>query len=69
MRSGTVSFTLEDDLPYTFVFIGGKKEAPPLAKVYRYVLTNAPRLMQTPHDNDVYFGRDAFEQWAKIAGE
>lgn len=61
----TVSFTLEDDLPYTFVFIGDKKEAPPLAKVYRYALINAPKLMQTPHDNDVYFGRDAFEQWAK----
>lgn len=63
-----VPFTLEDDVPYTFVFIEDKKEAPPVAEVYRNALRIAPELMRTPpYDNhDVYFGNDAFEQWARM---
>ena len=62
-----VAFTLDDALPYTFVFIEGKKEAPTIAQVYRNALRIAPELMRTvPCDNDdVYFGNDAFEQWAR----
>lgn len=62
-----VRFSLDDGLPYEFVFAGDKKEAPPLAKVYRDALLHAPELMRTlPRDNgDVHFGKAAFEQWAK----
>jgi len=61
-----VPFTLEDPLPYTFVFIEGKKEAPALAEVYRKAMLAAPQLMRTPpnQSGDVFFGNDAFEQWA-----
>lgn len=63
-----VAFTLDDTPPYTFVFIGEKKEVPPVAEVYRNALKIAPQLMRTaPYDNqDVYFGNDAFEQWANM---
>lgn len=63
-----VAFRLDDELPYTFVFIEEKKEAPPIAEVYRNALKTAPELMRTPpYDNhDVYFGNDAFEQWARM---
>ena len=63
-----VAFSLEDALPYTFVFIGEKTQAPPVAEVYRNALKAVPELMRTPpyDDYDVYFGIDAFEQWAKM---
>jgi AraC-like DNA-binding protein len=63
-----VPFTLDDNLPYTFVFIKEKKEAPPIADAYKKALLEAPRLMQTPSSQtgDVFFGNDAFEQWANI---
>ena len=63
-----VPFTLDDPLPYIFVFIEGKKEAPPIAEVYRSALINAPQLMRTPpnQNGDVFFGNDAFEQWANM---
>ncbi len=63
-----VAFSLDDALPYTFVFLGEKKEAPPVAQVYRDALRLAPGLMRTPpcDDHDVYFGNDAFEQWARM---
>ncbi len=63
-----VAFTLDDALPYTFVFIEGKKEALPIAEAYRNALRIAPELMRTPpYDNhDVHFGNDAFEQWASM---
>ena len=63
-----VAFTLDDALPYKFVFIEEKKEAPPIAEVYRNALKIAPALMRTPtyDNNDVYFGNDAFEQWARM---
>ena len=63
-----VPFTLDDHLPYTFVFIEGKKKAPPVAEVYRKALRDAPRLMRTPpgQNGEVFFGNDAFEQWAKM---
>jgi len=62
-----IPFTLDDDLPYTFVFIEGKKDAPPIADVYRKALMVAPGLMRTPPDpsKDVFFGNEAFEQWAR----
>lgn len=63
-----VPFTLDDPLPYTFVFIEGKKEAPPVAEVYRKALMEAPRLMRTPpgQRGELFFGNDAFEQWANM---
>jgi AraC-like DNA-binding protein len=63
-----VPFTLDDPLPYTFVFIEGKKKTPPVAEVYRKALMDAPRLMRTPpgQNGDVFFGNDAFEQWANM---
>lgn len=62
-----VSFTLEDSLPYIFVFAGEPKDAPPLASVYRNALVNAPTLMRTlpANNSDIYFGNNAFEQWAQ----
>ncbi|MGI6201491.1 MAG: helix-turn-helix transcriptional regulator [Christensenellales bacterium] len=63
-----VPFSLEDPQPYTFVFIEGKKQAPPVAQVYREALRRAPELMRTPpwDEHDAYFGNDAFEQWARM---
>ncbi len=63
-----VAFTLEDALPYTFVFAGEKKEAPSVAEVYRNALRIAPALMRTPpcDNNEIFFGNDAFEQWARM---
>ena len=59
-------FTLDDGVPYTFVFLEGKREAPPIAEAYRKALMDAPALMRTsPNaDGDVFFGNDAFNQWA-----
>ena len=61
-------FTLDDGAPYNFVFIGGKKEAPPIAEAYRRALLDALRLMRTPPDpaGDVFFGGDAFIKWADM---
>lgn len=63
-----VAFTLDDAPPYSFVFIEDKKEAPPVAQVYRNALSIAPELMRTPPggNHEVYFGNDAFEQWARM---
>lgn len=63
-----IPFTMDDDIPYTFVFIEGKKETPPIAEVYRKALLDAPGLMRTPpnQNGDVFFGNDAFEQWATM---
>ncbi len=61
-----VPFTLEDALPYTFVFIGEKQTAPPVAQAYRNALKSVPGWLHTPPAGDVYFGNDAFEQWARM---
>lgn len=61
-----VPFTLEDALPYTFVFIGEKQSAPPVAQAYRNALKSVPGWLHTPPAGDVYFGNDAFEQWARM---
>lgn len=63
-----VPFTLDDPLAYTFVFIGDKKDARPIAEEYKKALLNAPVLMKTQpsHDSDVFFGGDAFKQWANM---
>jgi AraC-like DNA-binding protein len=61
-----VPFSLDDPHAYTFVFIGEKRTAPPMADVYRKALLNAPVLMRTPPDKDVFYGEDAFEQWAAM---
>ncbi len=63
-----VAFTLEDPLPYTFVFVEEKCTAPPIAQVYRDALKRSGELMHTPpyDSNDVYFGNDAFLQWARM---
>jgi len=61
-------FSLDDGLPYTFVFIGDKIATPPIAQAYKQALLSAPKLMQTPpcQSGDVFFGNDAFEQWANM---
>ncbi len=62
-------FTLDDGLPYVFVFIDGKKEVfPTIAEAYKKALLDAPRLIKTlpNQSNDVFFGMDAFEQWANM---
>lgn len=62
-------FTLDDGLPYVFVFIERKKEAfPTIAESYKKALMDAPRLIRTlsNQSNDVFFGNDAFEQWANM---
>ena len=63
-----VPFSLDDNLPYTFVFIENKKKAPSIADVYRKALMDAPALMRTPPSQagDVFFGNDAFEQWGNM---
>jgi AraC-like DNA-binding protein len=63
-----VPFTLDDNLPYTFVFIEDKKEAPSVAEAYRKALMDAPALMRTPSSQTgaVFFGNDAFEQWGNM---
>ncbi len=63
-----VPFTLDDPLPYTFVFVEDKKKEPPVAEVYRKALLDAPRLMRTPpnQNGELFFGNDAFEQWASM---
>lgn len=63
-----VPFTLEDGLPYIFVFAGDKRAAPPVAEVYREALLRAPALMRTPpyDGGDVRFGNDAFMAWADM---
>jgi AraC-like DNA-binding protein len=59
-----IPFTLDDEFPYTFAFIEAKKDTPPIAEVYRNALLNAPRLMQTPSEKNIYFGAEAFRKWA-----
>jgi len=63
-----IPFTLEDSFSFNFVFIEAKKEAPPIAEAYRKALIDVPRLMRTPPcpSGDVFFGNDAFEQWANM---
>lgn len=63
-----IPFRLEDGLPYSFVFLEEKKKAPPVAQAYREALRAAPELMRTqPCDGgEVFFGSDAFEQWARM---
>jgi AraC-like DNA-binding protein len=60
-----IPFTLNDERPYTFVFIEEKKSIPPIAEVYKNALFNVPRLMATPPSDGVYFGNAAFEKWAE----
>jgi hypothetical protein len=55
-------FTL--DSSYGLVFAGGKKQAPPLADVYREAIMNVPRLDAMPERDGVAFGTKAFERWA-----
>jgi len=62
-------FTLDDPIAYTFVFVEGKKEAPPVAETYRNTLLNAPQLMRSPPSKDLFFGNDAFEKWAQMLEE
>jgi AraC-like DNA-binding protein len=63
-----IPFTLDDPIAYTFVFIGDKKDPPSLAEAYKTALLNAPGLMKSPPSDagDVFFGNDAFEQWARM---
>ena len=52
-----ITFSLDDPLPYIFVFPGKKiKESESIASIYRSALINAPKLMHTPpcDDNDVF---------------
>lgn len=63
-----VPFSLDDERPYTFVFIEQKKVNPDIAYTYRKALMEVPNLMKTPpnQNQDVFFANDAFEQWANM---
>lgn len=52
------------DSSYCLVFAGEKKEAPPLASVYREAIMNIPRLNAMPERDGVSFGTRAYEDWA-----
>ena len=60
-----IPFTLDDGLPYSFVFIGEKEASPPVEEAYRNALKSAPDWMRTPPKESTFFGNDAFEEWAK----
>jgi len=49
---------------YQFILPGAKKQAPPLADVYRKAALKIPELLTQPKKGDVSFGRAAFEAWA-----
>lgn len=53
------------NVSYLFVIPGAKKQAPPLAEVYRKAVLSIPALLTRPQKGDVYFGREAFDAWAK----
>jgi len=50
---------------YQFIFPGTKKKAPVLADVYRQAVLNIPVLLTRPRKGDLYYGREAFDAWAK----
>lgn len=50
---------------YLFVIPGAKKQAPPLADVYRRAVLNIPALLTRPRKGDVSFGGKAFDAWAE----
>jgi len=50
---------------YQFILPGAKKKAPALADVYRQAVLNIPALLTRPHKGDLYYGREAFDAWAK----
>ena len=50
---------------FLFVIPGAKKQAHPLADAYRKAVLNIPELLTRPHKGDLYYGREAFDAWAK----
>jgi len=53
------------NVSYLFILPGAKKKAPPLADIYRKAVLNIPALLTRLQKGDVYFGREAFDAWAK----
>jgi len=53
------------NVSFLFVIPGAKKQAPPLAEAYRKAVLNIPALLKQPRKGDVYFGKEAFEAWAR----
>jgi hypothetical protein len=53
------------NVSYLFLIPGAKKKAPPLADVYRRAVLSIPELLSRPKKGDLYFGREAFDAWAK----
>ena len=49
---------------YVFILPGAKKKAPSLAEVYRQAVLDIPTLLTRPKQDEVSFGRGAFEAWA-----
>ena len=46
------------------LFVGDKKQTPPLADVYRQTVMNIPSFITRPPENGLFFGKQAFEDWA-----
>lgn len=57
--------SLEDEYPYTLVFVGDKISEPRLSDVYKNAFFNIPNLLALPSLNGVSFGTQAFTHWAK----
>ncbi len=57
-------FTCHLGLPTGLVFAGEKKQAPPLADVYRKAVMSIPSYITMPPENGLTFGKQAFDDWA-----
>ncbi len=58
------TFQCRLDLPTGLVFVGDKKQAPPIADVYRQAVLNIPSHITRAPKDGLVFGRAAFESWA-----
>lgn len=57
--------SLEDEYPYTLIFVGDKIAEPNLSSVYKNAFFNIPNLLTLPSLNEVSFGTQAFTHWSK----
>ena len=59
------TFQLNDEIPLDFVFIDSLPQYESLADVYRQSVLQIPSLITAPKsDKGVYYGAQAYEQWA-----
>jgi hypothetical protein len=60
-----LSISMEDEFPYTLVFVGDKIAEPKLSDVYKNTFLSIPQLLTLPPKNNVSFGAQAFTNWSK----